>query len=167
MTAIATRLEAPGDEAAIEALTHAAFHSSPQSDGSEAEIIHRLRQDGDLVLSFVAENMDQAIVGHIAFSPVTISDGTRGWFGLAPVSVIPLRQRAGIGSTLIEKGLAHLKRIGAGGCVVLGDPDYYGRFGFTHDPGLNYPGPPAKFFQRIVFKDPAPHGIVRYAKAFD
>ncbi|MDD3800406.1 MAG: N-acetyltransferase [Novosphingobium sp.] len=166
MTAIATRPEAPGDEDAIDALTRAAFHHMPLSDGSEAETVRRLRADGDLPLSLVAVNMDEAIIGHVAFSPVSIGDDTPHWFAMGPVSVIPLRQRAGIGSRLIESGLLQLRRMGAKGCVVLGDPDYYHRFGFRHDPTLTYPGPPPEYFQRLVFAGRTPHGVVRYAKAF-
>lgn len=163
---VTLRLERPGDEAAIRALTAAAFRDMPFSDGSEPRIVDALRADGDLSLSLVALNMDDAIVGHIAFSPVTISDGTPGWFGLGPVSVIPTRQRTGIGSKLIERGLADLAGSGARGCVVLGDPAYYARFGFAHDPGLAYPGPPAEYFQRLVFSGPPPSGTVCSAPAF-
>ncbi len=160
------RNERPGDEPAIAALTGAAFRDAPHGDGGEVAIVERLRADGDLTLSLVAENLDRAIVGHIAFSPVTISDGTPGWYGLGPMSVIPLRQRAGIGSALIREGLSRLGGIGASGCVVLGDPAYYGRFGFGHDPALTYPGPPAEYFQRLVLQGTAPAGTVRYAPAF-
>ena len=160
------RDERPGDEPAIAALTAAAFHDVAHSDGSEAAIVERLRADGDLAISLVAENLDLAIVGHAAFSPVAISDGTPRWYGLGPCSVIPLRQRAGIGSALIEEGLERLRQVGAGGCVVLGDPAYYRRFGFEHDPALAYPGPPPEYFQRMILSGPAPRGAVTYAPAF-
>ena len=160
------RDERPGDEPAIAALTAAAFHDVAHSDGSEAAIVERLRADGDLAISLVAENLDLAIVGHAAFSPVAISDGTPRWYGLGPCSVIPLRQRAGIGSALIEEGLERLRQVGAGGCVVLGDPAYYRRFGFEHDPALAYPGPPPAYFQRLLLSGLVPRGIVSYAPAF-
>lgn len=89
MTEWTVRDEAPGDEAAIAAVTAAAFRGAPHSDGSEAEIIERLRVAGDLAVSLVAVDADGAIVGHVAFSPVTISDGTSGWYGLGPVSSFP------------------------------------------------------------------------------
>lgn len=167
MTPWAIREERPGDEPAISALTCAAFRDAPHSDGTKASIVERLRADGDLSISLVAENLDHAIVGHITFSPVTISDGTPGWYGLGPCSVIPLRQRAGIGSALVREGLSRLEDLGAGGCVVLGDPAYYGRFGFCHDPALVYPGAPPEYFQRLVLRELAPSGTVRYAPAFD
>jgi putative acetyltransferase len=163
----AIRLEMPGDAPAIAALTSAAFRDAPHSDGTEAVIVERLRAAGDLALSLVAGNMDGAIVGHVAFSPVAISCRTPDWYELGPVSVIPLKQRAGIGSALIREGLAALRRMGAGGCVVLGDPVYYRRFGFAHDPALAFPGPPAEYFQRLVLAGEAPAGTVRYAPAFD
>lgn len=160
------RDERPGDAPAIAALTTAVFRDMAHSDGSEAVIVERLRADGDLAISLVAENLDLAIVGHAVFSPVSISDGTPHWYGLGPVSVIPLRQRAGIGSALIGEGIERLRQMGARGCVVLGDPGYYGRFGFEHDPALAYPGPPPEYFQRLVLSSPLPQGTVSYAPAF-
>ena len=163
---VTIRPERPGDEAAIRALTAAAFHEHPHSDGSEPGIIDALRAAGDLTLSLVAVNMDQAVIGHVAFSPVTISDGATGWYGLGPVSVMPTLQRTGIGTMLIRQGLSDLRTGGARGCVLLGDPAYYCRFGFAHDPALTYPGGPAEFFQRLVFEGRQPSGLVCYSPAF-
>ena len=166
MSGWAIRTERPGDEAAIAALTEAAFRTVTHSDGSESAIIARLRDAGDLALSLVVENRDQAIIGHVAFSRVTIADGTPGWYGLGPISVIPLRQGAGIGGTMASEGLARLRDMGAGGCVVLGNPRYYRPLGFEHDPGLTFPGPPPEYFQRLVLSGDEPRGTVRYASAF-
>jgi putative acetyltransferase len=160
------RPEQPEDAAAIGALVTAAFKSAPVSGGNEAEIVRRLRADGDLTISLVAENLDLAVIGHAAFSPITIPDGTPDWYALGPVSVIPLRQKVGIGSSLTEAGLARLREIGAAGCVVLGDPAYYSRFGFAHDPALTCPGPHPEYLQRIVFRNPPPAGEVRFARGF-
>lgn len=162
---IVVRPEAPGEEAAIHQVTEAAFRTQPHSDGSEPALVDALRRDGDLTLSLVAE-LAGGIVGHIAFSPVTISGGTAGWFGLGPVSVLPALHRQGIGSRLIERGIADLTVQGARGIVLLGNPAFYGRFGFTHDPALIYPGPPAEYFQRRVIAGEAPRGVVSYARAF-
>ena len=159
------RPEAPGDAATIFALTEAAFRNMPVSDGDEAELVDRLRADGDLALSLVAEHAGQ-IVGHIAFSPVTLSDGSTGWYGLGPVSVWPEYHRQGIGSALVQRGIAELRERGARGIVLLGDPAYYARFGFEADPALRYPGPPAEYFQRLVLEGEAPKAIVTYARAF-
>jgi putative acetyltransferase len=160
------RPERPEDATAIGALVTAAFRSAPVSGSNEAAIVERLRADGGLAISLVAENLDLAIVGHAAFSPIAISDGTAGWYALGPVSVIPLRQRVGIGAALTEAGLARLRELGGSGCVVLGDPAYYGRFGFTHDPALACPGPHSEYLQRLVLAGEPPRGMVRFAPAF-
>ena len=160
------REEASEDAAAIAAVTAKAFASAAHTDGTEHALPGKLRHAGDLTLSLVAQASDGALVGHVAFSPVTISDGSDGWYGLAPLSVIPSRQGEGIGSALVCEGLARLRRLGARGCVVLGEPAYYGRFGFAHDPALAFPGPPPEYFQRLLFEGASPRGSVRYAPAF-
>jgi putative acetyltransferase len=162
---IAIRDEAPGDEAAIAEVTTLAFAGAPHSDGTEAAIVARLRADGDLALSLVAEEAGR-IVGHAAFSPVTIEGAVCGWFGLGPVSVLPERQGEGVGSGLIDQGLERLRDFRAIGCVVLGDSGFYGRFGFMHDPRLWYPGPPAEYLQRLIFTGAPPTGTVAYARGF-
>ena len=160
------RDEQGGDEDAISTLITAAFLGTDHSDGSEAAIVERLRADRTLALSLVAEANDGTLIGHLALSPVTISDGMQRWYGLGPIAVTPDRQRQRIGTALIHEAFARMEAAGARGCVVLGDPTYYGRFGFTHDPVLTYPGAPPEFFQRIVFTGDAPAGEVRYAAAF-
>ena len=159
------RPERAGDEAAIHGVVAAAFDGHPHSDGSEPGIVDALRADGDLAISLVAEE-GGAIVGHVAFSPVSVSDGSQGWFGLGPVAVDPARQGEGIGTALIERGMDLLRDRGAAGCVVLGDPAYYARFGFAHDPALTYPGPPPEYFQRLVIGNSGAQGVVAYARAF-
>ena len=107
------------------------------------------------------------MVGHVAFSPVSI-DGIPGrWYGLGPVSVRPDRQRRALGQALIRDGLDRLGAMAAGGCVVLGDPGYYGRFGFRSDPELWYGDVPAGYFQRLVLDGPAPKGEVRFHASFE
>ena len=165
MTAIAIRPEEPRDHAAIGVVAQAAFADAPHSDGSEVRIIERLRADGDLALSLVAEDCDR-IVGHVAISPVEISDGSVGWYGLGPIAVLPSLQRQKIGSRLMQRAIADMRMQGARGLVLLGDPAFYRRFGFEHDPALRYPGPPPEYFQRLVVAGDAPSGDVRYAPAF-
>ncbi|WP_226699492.1 GNAT family N-acetyltransferase [Qipengyuania gaetbuli] len=165
MSAITIRPERAGDEAVIHELTEAAFRDMPFSEGDEQELVDALRNDGDLSLSLVAEDGTR-IVGHIAFSPVAISDGTRDWYDLGPVSVWSELYGQGIGSALVRRGIADMRAKGAKGIVLLGSPDYYGRFGFEHDPQLRYPGPPPEYFQRLVLDGPAPTGVVRYMPAF-
>ena len=158
------RPEAVGDEARIADIVTTAFAASHHGDNGEAVIVERLRAGGKLAVSLVAEI--EAVVGHVAFSPIAIADGARGWFGLGPVSVLPAHRRVGIGAALIEAGIAQLCARGAAGCVVVGDPRYYARFGFSHDPELSYPGPPPSAFQRVVWSGPAPVGVVTYSPAF-
>jgi predicted N-acetyltransferase YhbS len=159
------REERAGDEAAIAALTEAAFRDAPHTDGTEHALPAKLREAGELTVSLIAEAGGQ-VIGHVAFSPVTISDGSQGWYGLGPVSVIPSHQGQGIGAALIREGLARLRQADAQGCVVLGEPAYYSRFGFACDLQLAFPGPPAEYFQRLIFEGPPPCGIVRYAESF-
>lgn len=159
------RPERPADAEAIAALTAAAFEGHAFSDGTEPAIPGLLREAGALTVSLVAEE-EGRIAGHVAFSPVTVDGADVGWFGLGPVSVAPGLQRRGLGGALIREGLERLRGLGARGCVLLGDPGYYGRFGFEADPALRYPGPPARFFQRLVLVPPAPEGEVRFHPAF-
>ncbi|MBW8446085.1 MAG: N-acetyltransferase [Arenimonas sp.] len=159
------RPESAGDEAAIGALTAAAFAGHPHSDGSEPQIIERLRRLGKLTLSLVAED-DGKIVGHVAFSPVTLSGGEGGWYGLGPISVAPGRQRGGIGSTLIKTGLAKLEAQGASGCALVGEPAYYNRFGFTARPELTTMGVPPEYFLVLPLHGGAPSGMVAFHPAF-
>jgi putative acetyltransferase len=159
------RPETADDFAAIHALTEQAFRGHPHSDGSEPLIVQRLRAAGALTLSLVAE-VDGALVGHVAVSPVAISDGTPGWYGLGPISVTPDRQRQGVGSALMRAALAQLAAQGAAGCVLLGDPAWYGRFGFAARAGLVYPGPPADHFMALPLGGAVPQGVVSYHPAF-
>lgn len=160
------RPEQPGDERAIRALTDAAFHDMPYSDGDEGELVGKLREDGDLVLSLVALSNDQAIVGHIAFSPVTIERTQGPWYQLAPVSVIPLRQNIGIGSALIEQGLKEMRGAGAKGIALVGNPDYYARFGFTRDHDCTLSQALDPFLQVLTFEGEPPSGQLTLAPAF-
>jgi putative acetyltransferase len=160
------RHERPKDATTIRALTKAAFEGMPFSDGTEAEVIHRLRAAGALTLSLVATDGGD-ILGHVAFSPVTINGEAGDWYGLGPVSVWPDRQRTGIGQALVREGLQQLRSMGAGGCVLLGDPAYYRRFGFESDPDLYNAGAPAGAFQRLALNGSRPRGEVRFHPAFD
>lgn len=159
------RRERPGDEEAISSLIAAAFAHAEHSDGTETAIVERLRKAGALTLSLVAEAGGRP-VGHIAFSPVTIDGDHRGWFGLGPVAVRPDRQGGGIGSALIRQGLERLRSLGAAGCVLVGEPSFYGRFGFAADDRLRYPGIPAEYFQLLSFNGEKPSGVVAYHPAF-
>ncbi len=162
---VTIRPEDAGDEPAIFALTEAAFANMPFSDGDEQHLVERLRADDDLALSLVAEDAER-IVGHIAFSRISISDAAQDWYGLGPVSVWPEMQGQGIGGALIKRGIADLRQLGAKGVVLLGSPEYYSRFGFTHEPQVTFPGPPPEYFQALVLDGDLPSGEVTYARAF-
>ena len=123
------RNEIKEDIEAISEVTIAAFQNLQISNKTEQFIIHALRKAGVLSISLVAE-IEKQVVGHIAFSPVTISDGSKNWYGLGPISVMPEYQKQGIGKTLVNEGLSLLKAQGGKGCALVGDPGYYQRFGF-------------------------------------
>jgi putative acetyltransferase len=160
------RQERPQDAATIRALTDVAFKGMPFSDQTEAKVIDALRSAGALTLSLVATEGGE-IVGHVAFSPVKITGETSEWYGLGPVSVWPDRQRTGIGQALIREGLQRLQSMSAGGCVLLGDPAYYSRFGFESDPALYDVGAPPGTFQRLTLNGSQPRGAVSFHPAFD
>jgi putative acetyltransferase len=157
--------ERPTDASAIRAVTIAAFKDAPYSSQTEADIVDALRSAGALTLSLVALQGDE-MVGHVAFSPVTIEMVVGDWYGLGPVCVRPDQQRQGIGQAIIRDGLERLTAMSAAGCVVFGDPAYYRRFGFESDPALFYRGAPPGYFQRLVFAGSALSGEVRYHSAF-
>ena len=160
------RQERPQDATTIRALTDAAFRDMPHSDQTEAAIVDALRAADALTLSLVAIQ-DGEIVGHVAFSPVRINGAAGDWHGLGPVSVWPGRQRQGIGQALIREGLQRLKALSSAGCVVLGNPKYYGRFGFEYDPDLHYGDAPAGYFQRLTLDGSLPKGEVTYHPGFE
>lgn len=158
--------ERPQDIEAISRLTEAAFRNEEYSSHTEHFIVNALRRTGQLSISLVASEHDE-ILGHVAISPVSISSGVTGWYGLGPISVRPDRQGKGIGSALMRAALQQLRQQGAAGCVVLGDPAYYGRFGFKAHPGLELPDVPPEYFQALSFTGELPVGVVKYAAAFD
>lgn len=110
--------------------------------------------------------VDGRIVGYIAFSPVEISDGSPGWYGLGAVSVLPGSQRQGIGGALIREGLSRLKGPGARGCGLGGHPGYYRRFGFQNPRGLVHEGVPEDVFFALSFDGPMPRGTVEFHGGF-
>ena len=164
-TEIAIRSETDADAGAIADVTSAAFSTLPISDHTEQFIIAALRAANALTVSLVAE-MDGRVVGHIAFSPVTMSDGSPGWFGLGPVSVLPAYQQQGIGGALIQEGLSRLRGLGARGCCLVGHPGYYKRFGFQNTQGLGHEGVPEDAFFAMSFDGHIPQGSVAFHEGF-
>ena len=159
------RKETVADIEAITEVTIAAFKTLPISNQTEHFIIKALRSADVLTISLVAE-IDERVVGHIAFSPVIISDGTKDWYGLGPISVLPEYQKQGIGKSLINKGLSSLKELGGQGCALVGDPDYYKQFGFRNFPDLVHEGIPQEVFLAFPFNKKVPQGTIEFHESF-
>jgi len=159
------RNETVTDIEAIAEVTIAAFRTLPISNHTEQFIINALRAADALTISLVAD-IDGRVIGHIAFSPVTISDGAIGWYGLGPVSVLPEYQKQGIGRSLINKGLSLLKELGGQGCALVGDPNFYKRFGFRNYPELVHEGIPQEVFLARPFTEKFPQGIILFHEGF-
>lgn len=160
-----TRPETSRDVDAIRTVVAAAFLDAPHASHAEQFIVDALRAAGQLTVSLVADEAG-AVIGHVAVSPVTISDGATGWFGLGPVAVLPAWQHRGVGMQLVRGALAELRAHGSSGCVVLGDPQYYSHFGFRPLPSLILPGVPPEYFQALSFNGTLPTGTVAYHDAF-
>lgn len=162
---IIIRRETGADVDAINDVTIAAFKTLEISNHTEQFIIEALRAAKALTISFVAE-LDAGVIGHIAFSPVTISDGTPSWYGLGPVSVLPEYQRQGIGQALIQAGLSRLRDMNAQGCCLVGHPEYYRQFGFTNTPVLVLENVPPEVFFALSFDGHTPQGTVAFHDGF-
>lgn len=163
---VTIRNETGDDAGAISEVTIAAFNTLEISNHTEQFIIEALRAANALTVSLVAE-MDGRVVGHVAFSPVTISDGTPGWYGLGPVSVSPEYHRQGIGKALIREALAQLRELHARGCCVVGHPEYYKKFGFDNVSELVHEGVPPEVFLAMSFDGNIPQGTVTFHEAFE
>lgn len=162
---LAIRPETPRDEAAIETVVIEAFREAVHSSHTEQFIVRALRKAANPFISLVAE-LEGEIIGHVAASTVHIADGSVGWFGLGPLSVLPGFQRRGVGSLLMHEVCAILRARHAAGCVLLGDPAYYRRFGFAPQPGLVLSDVPPEYFQALSFDGSLPEGIATYHDAF-
>ncbi|MGF1754551.1 N-acetyltransferase [Vibrio makurazakiensis] len=119
------RTEAPADILVIDRLLKTVFETE-----AEANLVMSLRENSHLTLSLVACTDDGEVVGHIMFSPVTVEGEDYNWQGLAPLAVKEDHRSQGVAASLIKEGFASLFEFGYPGCVVFGDPDFYGRFGF-------------------------------------
>ena len=159
------RNETAADTEAISEVTIAAFRNVAISRHTEQFIIKALRDARALAVSLVAE-ADGKIVGHIAFSPIAVSDGSPNWYGLGPISVLPKYRKQGIGKSLIVKGLTLLKSMGGQGCALMGDPNYYKRLGFENTPDLAHEGIPREVFFVFPFYKKIPQGTVEFHKGF-
>ncbi|THB63322.1 MAG: N-acetyltransferase [Desulfovibrio sp.] len=161
--------ERPGDETLISEIQYAAFKGHPMhapgAEPTEHLIVERLRMASALSLSLLAEINGQG-VGHIAISPVALSESGRGWYILGPVGILPEHQLKGIGSALVGAALQGMREKGAKGVVLVGDPGYYSRFGFNSFPGLKHHGVPDKYVLALPFAEEPPQGAIIAHEAF-
>ena len=163
---ITIRNENESDIDVISEITKAAFENLPISNHTEQFIIKALRNANALTISLVAE-VEKKVAGHIAFSPITVSDGSPDWYGLGPISVVPELQKQGIGKSMMQEGLSLLKSLGAKGCILVGDPGYYYRFGFKSSPDLVIEGVPPQYLLVLPFEESRTHGTVMFHEGFN
>lgn len=159
------RDEQTGDVPAIREVIAEAFKPVPYSRQTEVAIYDGLRTAGAMAVALVAEE-EGAVIGHIVLSRVTIGGASGDWLGAGPVAVRPDRQGRGIGRALVEAALERARRLGAPGCVLVGEPAFYGRFGFAAREGLAHEGVPAQFVLAISLGAPVPEGTIRFHPAF-
>jgi putative acetyltransferase len=159
------RAERMEDYAGIREVNVAAFANHPFSKQTEHLIVEALRVAGALSVSLVAE-LEGRVVGHTAFSKAKIDGKECGWFMLGPVAVLPDFQRHGIGVALVKEGLAAIQKLGATGCVLVGDPKYYCRCGFVQNPALTMKGVPAEVILSLPITDKKARGEVTHHPAF-
>lgn len=161
------RPEQPKDAAAVRRVHQAAFPTA-----AEADLVDRLRSGGKAAVSLVAEDGGQ-IVGHIVFSPVSFDPPVPATaFALAPMAVLADHWKHGVGRRLVQNGLAECHARGAGLVVVVGEPDYYERFGFepASRHGLRDEFGAESAFQVFLLDasaHPPPGTVVKYVPEFD
>ncbi|MCB5173996.1 GNAT family N-acetyltransferase [Microvirga lenta] len=162
-SSVQVRPAEPGDRSAIHAIHVAAFGQE-----AEAELVERLERDGDLTLSLVA--CTDRPVGHIAFSRLSLVEmPSIGACALAPLAVDPHAQKQGIGAALVADSLRRLSQSGWDLALVLGDPAYYGRFGFAPEAARAFETPyDGLYLQALPLSDRGKEarGPVAYAPAF-
>lgn len=157
------RTERPGDGDEIDELVCAAFGREQEGD-----LVWALREQGAISMSQVAE-YEEAIIGHLLMSPILIEGEDTGWLALAPISVWPECQRQGVASALITAALDCANELDWAGVVLLGDPKFYGRFGFkpASEFGLEFANPKtSETFMAMALKQPVSTGRVTYHSAF-
>ena len=167
---ITIRPEKPEDIPSVRIINERAF-----GQPAEADIVDKLRQNCPEALSLVAED-EGYIVGHILFTPVTVETDEKSiqGMGLAPMAVLPERQREGIGSVMVENGLKILQDRSCPFVIVLGHAEYYPRFGFKiaskHGLTSQWDGVPDEAFMVLIFDEitlEGVSGIAKYRKEFD
>ena len=155
------------DAAEIHAVVAAAFGQTPEGHRGEADLVDALRADGDIAIELVAED-EGFIIGHLLFSPLSTDTGQR-LAALAPLSVLPERQKEGVGTLLMQVGHELCRKAGVEAVIVLGHPDYYPRVGYSAEAALQVKAPfSGPHFMALALTDgvlEAPVTIT-YAKAF-
>ena len=160
------RQEEPRDRKRVGEVNEAAFGRS-----DEADLVKRLREEGAVLLSLVAE-LEGRVIGHILFSRMTVEteQSSVKAVSLAPLAVVPDVQRKGVGSDLVRRGLVELRKLDEAVVIVLGHPEYYSRFGFSVEGARNLVSPfPANAFMALELRSGALTGVsgrVKYATAF-
>lgn len=165
MSRLLIRPESDGDISGIRKVNVEAFADHPISRQTEHLIVDALRAAGAMELSLVAVE-EGRVLGHVAFSRAVVGDAESGWYLLGPIAVLPSCQGRGIGSALVEAGLSEIRSRGAAGCVLVGDPGYYGRFGFATFSHLEYEGVPHEYVLGLRFADEEPSGCIHAHDAF-
>jgi len=166
LTKIEIHPETPSEIDDIRRVNIEAFRDHPISRQTEHLIVDALRDAGALEVSLVAV-VDGRTVGHIAFSRASVGESESGWFLLGPIAVLPGMQGQGTGSALMDSGLAELRTRNASGCVLVGDPGYYSRFGFSTFPDLSYVGVPHEYVLGLPFTEAKPCGSIVANRAFE
>lgn len=158
---VLVRPERPEDRQAIFDVTQRAFAPMPYAGGDEQLLPDRFRDANALALSLVAEK-DGRVMGQITLTPATPADRSTGWYAIGPVSVEPAIQHQGVGSLLIRAAIAWMREQGGTGCVLVGNPEYYSRFGFHRFPSLTPTGEPAEFYQMLSLDGREPDVVVHF-----
>lgn len=166
MPPVEIRHETARDVDGIREVNIEAFRNHPVSRQTEHLIVDALREAGALEVSLVAIS-EGKVVGHIAFSKASVGEAESDWFLIGPLAVLPGLQGQGIGSMLVESGLTQLRSRSAIGCVLVGDPGYYERFGFNTFAGLTYEGVPDEYVLALPLTDAVPTGAISAHEAFE
>lgn len=166
MSDVDLRNQTAQDAATIRQLIIAAFATAAHRCGREQDIMEALWTADAATVALVADSAE-GLVGQVACSPVTIAGRSGSWFGLGPLAVRPDRQGQGIGSALVRAALQRLHLRQAAGCVLVGDPAFYARFGFGPAAPLCLPGVSAPHFLALPFRDGPPAGVVAFHPAFN
>ncbi len=159
------RPETPEDHQAIFDIIQRAFAPMPYAGGDEQLLPNRFRDANILACSLVAES-DSSVIGQITLTPALSADGSTGWYAIGPLAVEPALKHQGIGSMLMRAAIQWMREQAATGCVLVGNPDYYSRFGFRLYPDLAPAGEPAEFYQMLSFDDLEPNHVVHFHPLF-